>query len=292
MASPETPFISIILPTYNRREMLGDCIKSVTSQTYPNWELVIIDDGSDLDIHSTVSRFLCHNVRYYKNVNRRGLPGARNVGITVSRYDYVLFIEDDMILNRDALELLVSGFLSVAAKNIRIGAIAPSIPAVTMKGSSISRINVTNKVDNRPGPYSVDKFTGLMHVNFNPEYRALQEVTGLHACTLYLKKALLEVRGYDESSYKGNFLREESDLNYRISTLGYKLYFEPRSIFYHVRVVNGGCRTGRVRGNYYYVKNHMIYVLKNYRFKSLYMLPIFIIYVLINGLVLPFRKMI
>lgn len=62
---PKT-MVSIVLPTYNRAYILGDAIKSVLMQTYPYFELLIIDDGSTDGTEELVMRYQDERIRYYK----------------------------------------------------------------------------------------------------------------------------------------------------------------------------------------------------------------------------------
>jgi GT2 family glycosyltransferase len=99
--------------------------------------------------------------------------------------------------------------------------------------------------------------TGEISIDFTPKYRDIMEVEDVHACVLYPKKLLLEAGGFRENTYRGNFSREESDLSYRIHKSGYHYYFEPRAIFYHVYVSEGGSRIN-ISFTYYAVTNLQI----------------------------------
>ena len=90
------PEISIIVPTYNRAKYLSDCINSVLNQTFKDWELLIIDDGSQDATFEIISPFLekHENIRYFKHKNRKmGL--SRNAGIQASFGKYITFLDSD-----------------------------------------------------------------------------------------------------------------------------------------------------------------------------------------------------
>ena len=84
---------SIIIPTHNRFEMLQKAINSVLSQTYPNYELIVIDDGSTDDTYIICDIF-ADKVKYIKQENL-GVSAARNKGIEIASYDYVAFLDSD-----------------------------------------------------------------------------------------------------------------------------------------------------------------------------------------------------
>jgi glycosyltransferase involved in cell wall biosynthesis len=90
------PEISVILCTYNRANYLNDCINSVIHQTYENWELVIVDDGSEDDSFEVIQPYIqkFNNIRYLKHQNRK-LGLSKNAGIQASFGKYITFIDSD-----------------------------------------------------------------------------------------------------------------------------------------------------------------------------------------------------
>jgi glycosyltransferase involved in cell wall biosynthesis len=97
-----TPFFSIILPTFNRRHLIKRAISSVLAQSFTDFELIIIDDGSQDDTFSIVRPFVekDRRLRYHHAANR-GLAMARNLGITMSAgasstmRTYITYIDSD-----------------------------------------------------------------------------------------------------------------------------------------------------------------------------------------------------
>ena len=83
--------ISIIIPTKNRNIFLNNAVKSVLQQTYTNWELLIINDyGKEIKLNYTDIRIKIINNKYTKGGN-----GARNTGITLSKGQFITFLDDD-----------------------------------------------------------------------------------------------------------------------------------------------------------------------------------------------------
>jgi hypothetical protein len=85
--------VSVIVPTYNRAHLLPAALDSVVAQTYRNWEIVVVDDGSTDDTESVVRRY-GDGVRYVRQENR-GVGAARNVGIAHARGDLLAFLDSD-----------------------------------------------------------------------------------------------------------------------------------------------------------------------------------------------------
>jgi len=86
--------ISIIIPTYNRSKRLKDAIESVRTQTYVNWELIVVDDGSTDNTEEVVRSFDDCRIHYIKQDNR-GVSAARNTGIAKAHGKLIAFLDSD-----------------------------------------------------------------------------------------------------------------------------------------------------------------------------------------------------
>lgn len=103
MARP--PLFSIILPTHNRPAMLAEAVDSVLDQTVPDFELIIIDDGSDPVAVTQADR----RIRLIRLEASRGPAVARNAGLRVATGRYITFLDDDDLFTRHRLELALQG---------------------------------------------------------------------------------------------------------------------------------------------------------------------------------------
>lgn len=298
MVSLDSPYISIVLPTYNRPDILKECLRSVVAQTYERWEMVIVDDCSPLPVEASIRDILDREprIRFVRNLFRRTTPSSKNIGISMARYDLVLFLEDDMVLDLDAIRILVDTYMALILKDPELGAVAPSIPRVWQVDLANLGAVRERLMSERPSPGAVpqrtSQLTGEISIDFTPKYREVQEVQDVHACVLYPKKLLLEAGGFRENVYRGNFSREESDLSYRVRLSGHRYYFEPRAIFYHVYVTEGGSRIGYLPFTYYTVTNHTKYLFYNLGLvKTLYMAPLFVLWSLKGGAIRLGRRL-
>ena len=86
--------ISIIIPTFNRGQFLARAIQSVREQTFQDWELIVVDDGSEDESQQIVQKFQDERIRYFYQ-ERRGVSAARNAGIGLSRYPWICFLDSD-----------------------------------------------------------------------------------------------------------------------------------------------------------------------------------------------------
>ena len=89
------PRVSVIIPTYNRADILPRAVNSVLSQTFTDYEIIIVDDCSLDDTQAAISRFDDLRVHSVKHKRNRGASAARNTGIRYARGEYVAFLDDD-----------------------------------------------------------------------------------------------------------------------------------------------------------------------------------------------------
>lgn len=103
--------VSIIMATYNREDLILETLNSIRQQTYANWECIIIDDGGQDNTSNTIGPLLKEDTRfkYYNrpNTHKKGLPGCRNYGVSLSQAKYIIFFDDDDIVHPHNLALCV-----------------------------------------------------------------------------------------------------------------------------------------------------------------------------------------
>jgi glycosyltransferase involved in cell wall biosynthesis len=89
-----SPFFSVVLPTYNRAGFITSAVQSVLAQTYGDWELIIIDDGSTDNTKEIVAKFTDTRIRYIWQQNAER-SAARNKGINLSNGEFICFLDSD-----------------------------------------------------------------------------------------------------------------------------------------------------------------------------------------------------
>ncbi len=105
--SEEIIMISIIIPTHNHRQALEKCLASIAAQTFRDYEVIVVDDGSTDGMSDWLRDFqkglTTYNLQLTTTPNR-GAPVARNVGLQKAKGEYVLFCDADVIMRPDMLQ--------------------------------------------------------------------------------------------------------------------------------------------------------------------------------------------
>lgn len=102
------PSISVIVPVYQAEKFLHRCFESMSRQTFPDWELILVDDGSTDGSGALCDRFAARDdrVRVFHRKRNQGVSEARNLGLNEARSPYITFLDADDCYEFQALEIL------------------------------------------------------------------------------------------------------------------------------------------------------------------------------------------
>lgn len=100
------PLVSIIMPLYNAEKYVEEAIQSIINQTYQNWELIIVNDGSTDNSQFVAERFESDKIKVITQKNK-GASAARNLGLKVSKGEYIQFLDADDLLSNNKIEVQV-----------------------------------------------------------------------------------------------------------------------------------------------------------------------------------------
>ena len=101
----ETVIVSVIIPTFNRGYILAEAITSVLKQTYSNFEVIIVDDGSTDNTVDIARNFRDHRVRLIRHEKNRGVAAARNSGLEAAQGEFISFLDSDDLWQPEKLAL-------------------------------------------------------------------------------------------------------------------------------------------------------------------------------------------
>lgn len=157
--------VSIITPVYNGENTIGEMILSVLNQSYINWELIIVNDGSTDNTLKIVNEFYSDKIRLIDSENF-GVSSARNLGITNSTGKYIVPLDADNTLEKDFLSLCINEFESDS--NLKL-----VYTEANLFGDSIGLWNLPN---------------------YN--YRTMLQYNMIDNCAVYLRDDFNRVGGY------------------------------------------------------------------------------------------------
>jgi len=252
--------------------MLEKAIKSIMNQSYKEIEIVIVDDNSKDKTFQIVEllRNEDDRIKYVRNKTRLGLPKSRNVGLVHARGDLVFFSEDDMILNKNALEELVNTYLALSER-VKVGAIAPRVILI-----SHTRVYTRSELCQHVVGL-MNSLTGEMYFNYDILADKILLAQHPPATSLIPKKLFNDVGSY-YTAYKYNYLREESDLYMRALKKGYVFVYQPKAVTYHISGLVGGCTiSNTILSELAGLHNHLIFLMRNFGIKTAYMSVLYLL---------------
>ncbi len=223
--------VSVNILTYNGENLIGPCLKAVGEQTYPAIEVLVIDNASiDKSVERSQEIKIKFPLRIIKNSHNVGFAAGHNQGIGESRGEYVLCLNQDVLLKKDFVENLVR-----AMKNDeRIGAIQGKLYKINdfnhVKEEIIDSAGLLIYKNGRV----INRGQGEREVN---QYNQKEEIFGADgAAPLYRRIALEDAKIEDEYFDKDFFCyKEDIDLSWRMRILGWKIFYEPNAVGYHLR---------------------------------------------------------
>ena len=130
------PLITIYITNHNYGKFISKSVESVLNQTFKNFELIIIDDGSTDNSINIIQKYYDN----HKNINfikqrRKGLVASNNIAINIAKGKYIMRLDADDWLHKNALKEM----LSVMEKNLKIAMVFPDYYEVDVNGKIISR---------------------------------------------------------------------------------------------------------------------------------------------------------
>lgn len=240
--------VSISLVTYNGEKWLKRCLASVKKQSYTNWQVLIIDNASQ-DKTVALAKEAMSDAGLILNQENLGFAAGHNCGISQSKGDYILCLNQDVILHPNFLQEAVA----TLELDDKIGAVQGKLlsnkqQATNDKGQATRNREQGLKKEN----VSIIDTTGLVIfknrrvVNRGQgeadcgQYEKCQEVFGADgAAPLYRRAALDEVvvamtnkEYFDEDFFA---YKEDIDLSWRLRLAGWKIVYQPKAIAWHAR---------------------------------------------------------
>jgi poly-beta-1,6 N-acetyl-D-glucosamine synthase len=206
-----TPLVSILVPCYNEGTVVQGSIRSLIGLDYPQFEILVIDDGSSDDTYERASEFEGRHGNAIVRVIRKKNAGkaiALNRGIAEARGDFVLCMDGDSALHPQTLRKAVGHM-----KDTRVAAVAGSVKVVN-RTNLLSTLQALEYVEGLNMVREAQGFFRLVNIIPGP-------------IGLFRVSALRKVGGYDHDTYA-----EDCDLTLKLLAQGWQIFYEPGAIAY------------------------------------------------------------
>lgn len=135
--------VSIIMPVYNGQNFIRESIKSVLNQIYKNWELIIVNDGSNDNSEGIINEFNDNRIRYFRKENG-GVSTARNFGIEKARGEYIALLDCDDYMDTNRLNKLAH----ILKNNKEVDAIYTNVITIDKQNNELYRLKSEVVVEN------------------------------------------------------------------------------------------------------------------------------------------------
>jgi len=214
-----SPLVSIIIVNWNGEEYLKDCLRSLGTQTFSDFEIILVDNGSTDGSVEYIQRNFPGWVQILPNARNEGFSGGNNRGIRVASGKYIVLLNNDAQADTCWLEELVK----VAEENPRAGMLACKI---YLQGGSKIIDNVGHQIY-RDG---LNRGRGRLEADHG-QYDQIEEVLFPSGCAaLYRREMLEEVGLFDEDFFAYG---DDTDLGLRGRLAGWKCLYVPNAIVHH-----------------------------------------------------------
>jgi len=238
------PKVSIVVLNWNNFRDTKECLESLEKISYPNYEIIIVDNGSIDGSTRRIQKEFPDYIYIYNDKNL-GFGEGTNVGM---RYavktgaDYIFWINNDMIVDRSFLEPLVQ-----AMKNEGAGLVGPATFYYDQK----------EKIYTAGADLNFLK-TGMKRYKIAGKFRQVDSLGG----AFLIKKEVIDKIGYFYEPYFLNL--EETDYCFQAKKAGFKIFCEPKSKIWHK--VGGTLRRIPATATYYYYRNRLLFIKRNFPF--------------------------
>jgi GT2 family glycosyltransferase len=245
--SNKKPAVSVVVPNLDGRDLLRDCLASLAAQTFRDFEVIVVDNGSADGSVEMVRNDFPWVAAVVENRANLGFARASNQGIALARGAYVALLNNDTEAHPEWL-----------AELVRAAEAAPDAGMFAAKTLAFDRRDVIDTAGHLMYPDGLNRGRGRLEVD-RGQYDARPDVffpSG--AAALYLKRMLDEIGPFDERHFAYG---DDTDIGLRGRLAGWKCRFVPRAIVYHkYSMTTGGYSPAKV----FLVERNRIWIVWKY----------------------------
>ena len=240
--------VSLIIPTYNRQEIVFQTLQYIKQQSISGFEVVLVDQTESND--SNLNNFKDDGFKYkYLKIKETGLPNARNVGVENAKGEILIFIDDDSIPDSDLIQSYMNLFNDYEKDKFCIG------------GRIIEKNTTMFKESNSIVGGWITWY-GKTLKNFDTVKSG--ECEWASGGNFGLTKDLfIEAGGFDPK-FIGTAVLEDGDFGYAVKKIGGRVYYYPEPVIEHLRIPTGGVRQNNPAKGMFYRAHNTVYFFRKY----------------------------
>ena len=245
----KNPLISIITINYNNISVTLDLLLSIRECIYTNLEVIVVDNGSDLDPTEMIMKNYPEVIAIRSSKNL-GFAGGNNLGIRYANGEFIFFVNNDTLFEENVIVELIKPFY----QDEKIGIISPKV--IYYETPNIIQYAGATEINSLTGR---NKIVGQGE-NDNNELFKSDFTYFAHGAAMIIRKCLVEKVGIFPEVF---FLYyEELDYSYRTRKTGFKIYFNSKAVIYH-RVSYSVGEDSPLKV-YYMTRNRIMFMQRNF----------------------------
>jgi GT2 family glycosyltransferase len=252
--------VSIIIPHFNGKEVLTNCLNSIVRNGFKDYEIIVVDNGST-DGSQDLIRNEFKNVALIENEVNKGYAGGCNSGISKSEGKYILFLNNDVEVAENFLEEM---YIAIDSDE-HVGLVQPKLLSMQKKTHFDYSGGAGGEIDIFGFPFARGRVFVELEKDESQYDDMTNEIFWASGTAVLVRKSLLDIIGFFDEDFFAHM--EEIDLNWRAQLVGYKSIVTLNTFLYHYSGYTLPAENPRKM--YLNHRNNLIMILKNYSFLTL-----------------------
>jgi len=252
--------ISIIIPHFNGKEILTNCLNSLFNNSFDKYEIIVVDNGSTDGSQNLIKNDFPY-IKLIENEKNEGYAGGCNSGIPHSKGKYILFLNNDV----EVADNFVEELFNAMDTDEKIGLVQPKLLSMQKKTHFDYSGGAGGEIDVFGFPFA----RGRVFIDLEKDESQYDELTNeifwASGTAVLIRKSLMEKIGTFDEDFFAHM--EEIDLNWRAQLAGYKSVVTLKTHLYHYSGYTLPAENPRKM--YLNHRNNLIMILKNYSFFTL-----------------------
>ena len=256
--------VSIVIPHWNNVDVLSECLESILNTDFENFETIVVDNAStDNSVASVRSNY--PNVKLIENEKNYGYAGGCNIGAEAASGDYLIFLNNDTVQEKD----WISNLIKTINSDDKIAAVQPKILNYYDRNVFDYAGGSGGHMDIYCFPFARGRIFSFQE-NDEGQYNNKEKCFWSSGTCFMVRRELFQKSGgFDESFFAH---MEEIDLCWRLYAMGFEVWVEPNSVVYHKNALTLPMYSHKK----YYLnhRNSLLMLLGNYSIKNIFLIGI------------------